>query len=250
MKKSIIYILFAILFFSACEENMPTIPPVGPQEAGDRVMLIEEFTGVQCVNCPQGSAQIENLLAIYPNNLVAVSLHTGDFAPPYTESAYDFRTDDADAISSFLDEATVYPSAVINRKIFGTNLQNRGANRWPGILEEEVLLEPMISVTITPEYDEATRVLSVNITGVALQAIGEEVVLHLQLTESDIVDVQLTIDGDFVASSMPLGTSYSKNYTYTIPEDFVIENCSLIGFVSYSSARKEVLQAAEAHITE
>lgn len=271
MKQSIIYILLFTLLFSSCDEKMPVIPPVGPQEAGARVMLIEEFTGVQCVNCPQGSDQIENLLGLYPNNLIAISIHAGEFSPPFSNSNIDFRTEDGDNLISFLGEPFAYPAAVINRKNFnGSNLQNVGQNRWPGILAEEVNVEPTISVSLSSEYDANTRELSIDITGVANQAINEVTVMNVMITENNIVDVQLTpegkkddyvhkhvfremitpLTGDQLASSMTIGDDYNKSYNFTLPDSWVAENCNVVAFVSYTGADKNILQAAEAHLIE
>ncbi|MDV7402453.1 hypothetical protein RZS08_64120, partial [Arthrospira platensis SPKY1] len=66
-------------------------------------MLIEEFTGVRCVQCPAGSADIETYLAIHGEQLIAVSIHAGGFSFPFDESVHDFRTEEGEALNSFLD---------------------------------------------------------------------------------------------------------------------------------------------------
>src|ERR1700741_1300369 len=97
---------------------MAVIRPVGPPELGDRKVLIEEFTGVRCVNCPDGSAEIENLLSLYGGNLVAVSIHSGFFSDPYPDNLYDFRTPEGDQLLNYLGQPLGYPTAVIDRKLF------------------------------------------------------------------------------------------------------------------------------------
>jgi hypothetical protein len=62
-----------VLSLYACEENRRVIVPFVPE--GDKVVLLEEFTGKGCTNCPKGSREIENLLTIFPDNLIAVSIH-------------------------------------------------------------------------------------------------------------------------------------------------------------------------------
>ncbi len=67
-------------FVPAVLRSQRIIEPFVP--SGNRVVLLEEFTGKGCTNCPKGSRELENLLTQFPNNLVAVSLHAGFFANP------------------------------------------------------------------------------------------------------------------------------------------------------------------------
>ena len=48
-----------------------------PQPPAKRVVLLEDYTGQMCVNCPNGSEVIEQLLEAYPDNLIAVGIHGG-----------------------------------------------------------------------------------------------------------------------------------------------------------------------------
>jgi len=66
--KYLLPIFFAFLFVG-CTENKPIIPclscetttnPVNPETVVKKV-LMEEFTGVRCVNCPQAKLEIDNL---------------------------------------------------------------------------------------------------------------------------------------------------------------------------------------------
>ncbi len=73
-------VLLISLMLGGCYEEQRVIKPFVP--TGNRVVLIEEFTGKGCTNCPKGSRELENLLTQFPNNLVAISLHAGFFANP------------------------------------------------------------------------------------------------------------------------------------------------------------------------
>ena len=80
-------LLFTIVFLVSCEEQKKVIEPFVP--SGNRVVLIEEFTGKGCTQCPKGSRELENLLTLFPDNLVAVSIHAGPFANPAYERAHE-----------------------------------------------------------------------------------------------------------------------------------------------------------------
>lgn len=57
------------------DERYIEVPPANVE----RVVLLEDFTGQGCVNCPAAHRVIEGLEARYGDNLVAVGIHAGVF---------------------------------------------------------------------------------------------------------------------------------------------------------------------------
>ena len=47
--------------------------------------ILEEFTGIYCVFCPDGHLIANNLKYSYPNDLFLLNLHTGGYAIPITQ---------------------------------------------------------------------------------------------------------------------------------------------------------------------
>lgn len=272
MKRILFSAIVLSLFLSSCRENMPVIPPLGPPDTGDRKVLIEEFTGVRCVNCPQGSAEIENLIGLYGENLIAVSIHAGTFSPPYNESLYDFRTESGTELLSLLGEPIGYPSAVVNRKKFeGQFGLQSNQQSWAGFIESEVSIEPSIGINTTVTYNTDSREAKVQLTMITNAAIEDEVRLSIMLTENNILDWQETPDGrkedykhkhvlrtmltntngdDLGSSSFSIGEVIERSYTYIVPEAYKVENCSIVAFVHKVGEDKEVLQADEVHLVE
>ncbi|MBK8568289.1 MAG: Omp28-related outer membrane protein [Saprospiraceae bacterium] len=267
------------MLFSACEEVSPTVTGAmggdtggGPVEDQLRQVLIEEFTGVRCVQCPGGAIAIEELLGIHGERLVAVSIHAGDFSPPYNDSQYDFRTSEGTEIINFLERPAGYPSAVVNRKQFDGqfNLQlNQGD--WAGSIASELEIVPKVRINIEPGYDQASRELTLKVTLFVDEAITDpDVHLSIMITESGIVDKQLTPaglntgyvhkhalrsmltnwNGDPIAEPLTPGAEIEKQYTFNLPEAWVAENCELVAFVSLAGTTKEVLQAHQVHLVE
>ena len=138
MKKLLLICCAFALFSLGCDEISPKINPIVDQgdcplvdesvvSGQERQVLIEEFTGVRCVNCPAGSQAIEDLLAIPGERLVAISIHaSGPFSPPYPESLYDFQTPDGENLLNFLGIPLGFPTAVVNRHQFA------GEGKSPG----------------------------------------------------------------------------------------------------------------------
>ena len=81
-----------------------------------RKILIFEFTGYQCFNCPEGATEIENLKNKMGDTLVPVAIHSGFYAkpnPPKYET--DFRTAAGDEYEDIFVPIG-YPTGVINMK--------------------------------------------------------------------------------------------------------------------------------------
>ncbi|TXB67993.1 Omp28 family outer membrane lipoprotein [Phaeodactylibacter luteus] len=268
------------LLFWGCEEISPVINPVMESEnvceapqaitGQSRQVLVEEFTGVRCVNCPAGSAALEDLKGQYGEQLVAVSIHAGSFAPPYPESVDTLRTVEGEAILSFLGEPLGYPTAVVNRKKFpgGFNLQ-LPRNGWAGAIEQELQEAPRALIDINNTYDAATRTLDVCITLEMADDLNaeESVFLTVMLTENDVVDLQLTPEssepdpnyvhkhvlrtmmttpaGNLLQEDLSAGAFVQKSYSVELLEKWDAANCHVVAFVHLGGETKAVLQAAE-----
>jgi len=260
MKNIFVSILLSFLFLS-CEEIGPTIPTLGPPETGDRKVLIEEFTGVQCVNCPQGSAEIENLLGLYGDQLIAVSIHSGFFADPFNESEYDFRIEKGEQIEGFLGEPVGYPSAVINRKQVPNRTTLQAAQAlWAGLIADAATQAALVNLQLDLDFNSDDRALSIAISAIPIESIND-LSLTVMITENNIQDFQLTPDGEqsdykhkhvlrdvltkFDGSpigNLQKGILFEKTFDYSLPIEWQVENCEVIVFLSRNGTDKEVLQ--------
>ena len=233
---------------------------------------MEEFTGVRCVNCPQAKSEIANLQSegLFGENLIVVAYHAGFFSEPYTDSRADYRTADGTTILEFLETPIGYPSAVINRKQFEgeRNLQLIQFATWGGFVAQVLEEEAVLAMDITVDFSTGNRSLATTVEVRPLQNSSENLNLTVLITEDDIVDIQLTPDGiieDYaqthvframltaplgtpLTDNLQVGTPLSKDFSFTLPEGWVAENCSVIAFVHQATEGKEVLQAAERKI--
>ena len=266
----------------ACNENKPVIPclscggtttPIPPETVVKKV-LMEEFTGVRCVNCPQAKTEIANLQseALFGKNFIAVSYHAGFFSRPYNDSKNDYRTNQGDDIIEFLDQPIGFPSGVINRKLFSgeEDLQIESFATWGGFVGQELEETAEMALDLETTYNTSSRVLNVSIDITPLQNINEPLNLSILITENDIVDVQLTPDGivedyaqthvframltntfgDPINEVLVANQPISNIYSFTLPSEWVAENCYVVAFVHHAEQSKEVLQVEEVAIIE
>ncbi len=261
-----------LLFIVSCTEQQRIIEPFVPE--GNRVVLLEEFTGKGCTNCPKGSREIKNLLTQFPDNLVAISIHAGFFANPqfFPLGVYDFRTDEGEYLFDYLGPNLGYPAGVVDRTAVNGDMQI-DRNQWASAITSEIQIPPAVELTITRAYDPDTRQLNVTIDGIGKEDISSEIRLSVVLTESGIVDAQDDLEaggivqdyvhnhvmrdmltpvlGETVASAMITGQSFSKTYQYTLPQEWVADSMEIIAFTTLAQGTVyPVLQAAAVHVVE
>ncbi|MDR1951211.1 MAG: Omp28-related outer membrane protein, partial [Bacteroidales bacterium] len=76
--KKILYFTIALLITTACDkipaDERRTVSDGLPDWQGQYVLL-QDFTGVQCVNCPASTREIKRLKTIFDDKLIVVKLH-------------------------------------------------------------------------------------------------------------------------------------------------------------------------------
>jgi len=113
------------------EEVTVDFPALDPNSVY-RKILIEEFTGHRCPNCPRGHERLETLQAAYGDTLVPIAIHATTLATPTTEFPADFRTDAGNELTSYYNIDGI-PAAVINRTMVAGGL---GVTLWTPKLKQ------------------------------------------------------------------------------------------------------------------
>lgn len=269
MQKNILFALILALFFSTCKEEVVFVPPLTGNNnnqpiGGERNVLVEEFTGVKCVNCPDGAIEIENLKKKYGERLVPISIHAGFFAKKLPESKFDFKTAQGNSLLNLLSEPEGYPAVVINRKNLGVNntFPVIGLSKWAGLIEIESKLSAKTGLKVEHSYSESDRKLKVTVSISPYETITEKTHLSIMLTENNVVDAQITPKGtvtDYVhrhvlrdmltsyeglpiSEALTKGATIKKEFEYTIPTNFKAADCEIIAFLHHTGTSKDVLQ--------
>ncbi len=184
MKIKYLLLLLTITTFVACDkidenERYTELPPVEV----NRNVLIEDFTGQNCPNCPKAHDVAAALMKQYQGAVITVGIHAGPFA--YLEDSRSFptfKTADGDV---YADAAgiTDYPSGVINRT-GGVKDPSEWADYVSAELQKATTLEIELNPVCNPEKTEITIQTKVNGTS---RIDGK---LQIWITESGIVSRQ------------------------------------------------------------
>lgn len=247
MKKHLIYIIgIAAAFFTACEnisedERFLEVEGVTAQ----RVVLLEDYTGQACVNCPKAHEKATELHELYPQNLIVVAIHAGMQALP------GLKLEEGD---TYADNAGVkiYPSGHINRRGGLKDYED-----WTETVVEEVGKPSNLDITVNATMQEGKIQIETNL--LALDEVQGK--LQLWMIEDGIVAFQVGASSEYVHNhvfrgsingtwgedlSLNLGeTKKLQHNDVALKEAWNPANLSVVAFVYNEEG---VLQAAQCKV--
>jgi hypothetical protein len=251
---------FSLMVFTAVSFAQ-TIVSTSPK---NKVAVLEEFTGLKCVYCPDGHKRANDLKAQYGDQMILVNIHAGSFAVPAAGEP-DFRTADGETID---DQAGVtgYPAGSVNR----VNTPWVGSRtNWAGEVATITAQSSPVNVGASANVDLNTGVLDVDVevyyTANAADTTNKLFVYLLQddlpgpqTGAANFYPEQILPNGDYNHAHMlrmvlndngPSGevinattatSLYTKSYQITLPADIrgvIIEKhkLKLVAFVASAS---------------
>jgi hypothetical protein len=244
----------------------------------DRTVLLVEFTGNRCVNCPGAAMVAHDMLDLIPENVVVVGMHPAGIV--YTnpmDPNIDLSSEEAMVYLKRYggSQSTGLPVGVVNgRKFDDTYLQ--GSSKWTAqvFAQREIAPDCLVKLAHSEENGNHTVVATLE----PQKGLAYGVSLQYWLVESGIVGPQ-SIAENLKASykakhpDAQMGHSSVNNYvhnhvfrgalnglwgtelgkvaevttnscTFSIDEKYVADNCSVVA-VLINTETKEVVQAAE-----
>lgn len=156
----------------------------------NRAVLLEEYTGVKCSNCPDGHRIANQLAERHPGRFYAVNIHTSSYAEPYGAGEPDFRTPQGDELALNAGVNSL-PSGVINRHVFQGNAQALSRPLWEGYTEACLELPAYANIAGRAAFDWQTRELSVEVQVFFTDSVPVEAnFIHVALIQNDIIGSQ------------------------------------------------------------
>lgn len=240
----------------------PVIPAAQPKN-----VVLEEFTGVRCTNCPQGHQIIYDLKAQYPGRVISLSCHPfTSLTAPYSYSVQDLRTQKAQDLFAFLGNAGNLPIGSIDRKLFsGQSALLVDKQNWSNFTTQQISLSPPVNIDLQRLYDSVSRELTVIATVVYTQPVTQDNRLTIALTESKIVTAQLDgtvhdtfythndvlrdfitgTQGDVLDADLVAGRTFKRIYKRTLEPKWKAENMHIAAYVHEHINAKQIYQGRE-----
>ena len=257
---------------------VPEFPALGTVT---QKVLVEDFTGHKCGNCPRAHEALQTLINQYGDKIVGVAYHVSDYyASPDANGlyTYNFMTPEGTEIdNNFLVSANALPKGLINRTKFNNNIIV-SYQSWNSAVSNIISQQPKVAIQIINNYNNVSDgKFCSHIKITFLENITDTLMFFCGLTEDSIIKAQKDYDanpidipaynhmhafrdglnGSFGVILDPSKTlkdsSIIKSYFYDCQgKDYVFKNLKIVAFVHKFSNNlyKEVLQTEERKIME
>lgn len=291
--KAFSFILFTVavsLTWVSCEKeigpvinfNAPTGPSVdttymaNPETPTPRRILIEEFTGVTCTNCPAGHRAIQTMIDGNPGRITAIGYQPFQIAQanPSAETRNDNRTQKATDLGRSFGGVPFLPCATFNRVPEESELL-RPRNYWAAMLTNRLQEASPINMTLTSAYDSSRRELQLTVRVAYTAEVSTKHRITVALTENHITDAQeesipgtpqvvthpdydhkhvfrdflTAVTGESILDSVAVkqpGRVYERRFTYKLDGKWNAANCTVAAFVhNEDGGQRAVLQVVE-----
>ncbi|MDR0507056.1 MAG: Omp28-related outer membrane protein [Dysgonamonadaceae bacterium] len=206
-------------------------------EGQKKNILLEEFTGIHCGNCPDGHKIANNLVSAQSGTVYTIAIHSGHFAIP-SAGEPDYRIPEGEAIDTYFGVNTNYgyPSGMINRRQLPSSyILNRSA--WTKAAKAVHSEDSPVNLWMSAAFDGSSRQLTVEVEAYyTADSDSAENFLHVAITQTDIKGPQSggLVGDDYIhrhqlkAYITPVwgdtikqpkrGELITKQYVYTLPE--------------------------------
>ena len=228
-------------------------------EPTGKTVLIKDFTGARCVNCPAAAEHAHNLQhQLDEDHIFIMSVHAGYLAQPLG-SFPDFLTDEG---TEWYNNNNSNPLFTVDHvALTEGNTLNETQIDAPvtAALEEEQTFE----IVVGPNYDEANRQLKVDVQAVALDDLDGHFFMTVCLVEDHIIGWQTipggvdkeydfrngfrgTLNGasgtSFEDLHVDANDTFHFSYTTEINADYNADECYLMVYVYDRNQGDKILQ--------
>lgn len=199
MKKSLFTILgITLLLNISCEKvDYPDEKSGNSSDTNSvqyvRKVLLEDYTGHQCGNCPAAALVAENLYNQYKGKVVTIAVHAGFFTKTNSKYPTSYTTtvgNDWDGSAGFGVSAVGNPNGMVNRKNYEGNGLIQKESKWPTTVSLALKDPYILGLEIKPTYDASARKVSTTVTAKFRTAYLNKVKLSLVLIEDSIIGPQ------------------------------------------------------------
>lgn len=226
----------------------------------ERTVLLEDFTGQNCVNCPDAHRVIEALEEQYGKHFIAVSIHAGHFGIPATNKRYMGLMQEEGQIYNDRYGIEEYPQGVLNGKLPTLN-----PDQWASAIYSEISVATPLTIGLEASLDSESNAIDIKCTLISSENLEGNLVVWV--IESGIVARQESNDGrinDYVHNNVFRAcvngidgdkvklvprTDVTENYTISVKntdtEKWTLPNLAVVAFVTNGSG---VVQAAKTSI--
>lgn len=231
----------------------------------NRKIILEDFTGQQCTNCPIASDVAKDITEMYPEDVILVALHSsGPFSEPDPENGFplDLNTETGNKILQQFP-FSAFPAGLINRSIINSQ-HIIGYQQWENtitsLLNDANYREKKFNMDLTIVYNSACNIVRIYPNIDAMRDLNGSFYMVGYLLENGIIGKQLDTreptgyienyvhnhvlragfpfngDGKLIFTDPSEGDNYTatveeESIAVEIDEDWVLSQLELVFFI-------------------
>ena len=258
---------------AACEEVSFT-----SRTSPVRKVLLEDYTGHQCGNCPSAAVKVHDIAEMYEGQVVSMAVHAGGFAELGSDGKYDydFTTEPGNEYDAFFKISTVgNPNGMVNRIGYSDN-HIQAPFKWQPLIGSLITQAPDADIQINAVYNEEISQICIDTYYEYLNSMEGDYRLVVHIVENDIESWQKNYEGSAVYPSYPTGdvpnyihqhvlrananglwgadtkaasagTSGVLRYSIELGDDWVKDNLEIVAYI-YNAETFEVVQAEKGYV--
>lgn len=294
--KFIFSILTVYLVVTACKETPPYINLTPSNVNTDTTyiiqqipaaqastVLIEDFTGVRCPNCPDAQVEAKNLMANNPGRVHVITIHPLNLLNSLTKplsidigdevsSKYDFRTLAGKEIFSLIGITNALPKGAVNRRLFSGETERAiDYQKWAANVNAELTKNSPVNIDLNCFFT-AQDSIAIDLTLTYTEALTDSNYITVAIIENELKDVQerktgatvindtayvhehvlraVVTDfyGDLLKAPLVRGRVFKKILLYKRDPNWNKNHLKIIAFVHGNTTIKNVIHSKEADI--
>lgn len=248
--------------------NWDTVHPV-------RKVLLEDYTGHKCVNCPEAAVIAHGLEGLYGGKLILMAVHAGWNAAPSQSGEFtaNYTTPAGEVWDKDLGINGTNPQGLVDRKVFGSSMV-LSKDAWGAAVSEIIGLPPDAFIVIDNKFTSSTGTLNTTVYTKFINPKSGTVRLCLCVVEDSLRSPQKNNNpavgtvpviedylfmhvmrgaingtyGEVLTTSVNPTHTYIDRVTITLNAAWKPKNCWLYAFV-FDDATKEIYQVERKKIS-
>ncbi|MBU3661716.1 MAG: Omp28-related outer membrane protein [Bacteroidetes bacterium] len=250
-----------------------------------RRIVIEEFTGVRCPNCPKAQAEAKNISNANPGRVSIITIHSlglyNSLTTPFDsdkysndkhKSKFDFRTKAGAEIFKMVGLTQGLPSGNVCRTKFNGEVStNIDYQKWSAYANAEIAKPTPVNIDLSAKNvgDE----VEVRVTVTYTEAVTDSNFITVAILEGELEDVQESTDqngvtiyvedyihnhvlravlsgffGDQLKAAYTPGRVFIKTYRFKRGADWNPSNLEAIAMVHKDVISKTIIHAKEVKV--
>lgn len=256
MKRFIYTLLTMAMLCAACDEvdMSDRLIYVEPPQVS-RAVLIEDYTGQYCVNCPRATEEIERLIAEYGDSIViAVAIHSGPFSKRLGEFTPLYTAQGDEYFNHW--GLSAQPIGLVDRLYSSYPFD---FTDWAAGVNQEVALQAPVSIDVSSNADDEGVAAHVQVIGLDSALVSGRI--QLWLVEDSIDSFQLLPDGSreehynhmhvFRTAinglwgedvSVNHGQVVERTYSFELDPAWAPEHCAIVAFLYDENGVQQVVK--------